>query len=594
MVKWKCTVCNFIYDEYKEEKKFRDLGSRWICPICGAPKSAFIRDSNEKEKKAGRTSTVAEKIVEQLSAFDIKHIYGIPGDSNLPFIEALRKQNKIQFILTRHEETAAFMASAHAKLTGEIGVCLSIAGPGATNLITGLIDAATDKAPVLALTGQVSQVFVGSESLQEIDQIELFDSFTVFNETIAKSAQTINLTMLAVKTAILKEGVAHLSLPTDILAEELSDEILRPEEHLFQQSVIPPKNKVESAAKLIEASRRPIIFGGWGMRHCGDEIMELAKHLSAPIATTARAKGVIAENNDLAVGVLGGEGSGFAAKAMNKADCIIVVGSGFRQRVLVPNLPIVQIDIDSVKLGKSFPINIGLIGDAKEVIQQLIEIVPKKTPEKKYVDEIRKIREEHLTEIKQDSENMTIPIYPGFVIQTIKKNAKKNAIICVDSGDHTYWYLKNYVCDEEKTLISANMGSMAFALPASLAAKLDFPTEQVICITGDGGFSMLMAEFTTAVYNNLPITIIVFNDKKLKNIAKEQRMYGYKEFGTEFTNPNYADFAKSCGGDGYQVEKPSELDTVLAHVLKSNKPTIVDIIVDPEQMSPIIRKVPAS
>jgi len=187
MVKWRCTVCNYIYDEEEEGKRFKDLDPGWVCPVCGAPKSAFVRVGKEISKKEGvvKVPTVADKIVEQLSAMGVRYIYGIPGDSNLPLVEALRKQGKIKFVLTRHEETAAFMASAHAKLTDEIGVCLSIAGPGATNLITGLMDAATDGAPVLALTGQVPQVFLGSESLQEIDQIELFQPFTVFNETIA-------------------------------------------------------------------------------------------------------------------------------------------------------------------------------------------------------------------------------------------------------------------------------------------------------------------------------------------------------------------------------------------------------------------------
>jgi len=235
MAKWKCTVCNYIYDEEKEGKRFKDLSPGWVCPVCGAPKSAFVRIGKETPEKAGSIPTVAEKIIEQLSAMGVRYIYGIPGDSNLPLVEALSIQNEIKFVLTRHEETAAFMASAHAKLTDEIGVCLSIAGPGATNLITGLMDAATDGVPVLALTGQVPQVFLGSESLQEIDQIELFEPFTVFNETVAKPAQAISLTVLAAKNAYLKRGVALLSLPTDVLAEELEDETWKPEDKAFCQ-----------------------------------------------------------------------------------------------------------------------------------------------------------------------------------------------------------------------------------------------------------------------------------------------------------------------------------------------------------------------
>ena len=590
MAKWKCTVCNYIYDEEKEVKAFKDLSPSWVCPVCGAPKSAFVRiEKKRPENKAVAAPTVAEKIIEQLSAIGVRYIYGIPGDSNLPLVNALSSQNKIKFVLTRHEETAAFMASAHAKLTDEIGVCLSIAGPGATNLITGLMDAATDRAPVLALTGQVPQIFLGSESLQEIDQIELFAPFTVFHETVAKPAQAISLTVSAVKKAYLERGVALLSLPTDVLAEELDDEIWKPEEHLFKQILTPTDEDLEKAAKLIDDSTRPIIFGGWGIRNCGKEVIELAEKISAPIATTSRAKGVIPETHDLAQGVLGSIGTHFAAKAMTKADLIIVIGSGFRQRNLVPHLPIVQIDIDSVKIGKSFPVKVGLTGDAKAVLKKLIKKVSAKERDKKYLDEIRRIKEEYLEEIRKDSENVSVPIYPGFVIQAIKRHAENNAIICVDVGDHTYWFYKKYTCEGEKTLMSANMASMAFALPASLAAQIDFPNRQLICVTGDGGFGMLMADFTTAVYNRLPIKVVLFNDGKLKNIKKEQMMYGYKEFGTAFVNPDFADFAKSCGGEGYRVEKPGELDGALERAFKSANPVIVDVLVDPDEMAPIVK-----
>ncbi len=593
MAKWKCTVCGYIYDEDKEGKKFSELGPDWLCPICGAPKSAFeILEGEAPETRATPVTTVADRIVSQLVALGVTQIYGIPGDSNLPFMEALRKQPAIRFVLTRHEETAAFMASAHAKLTGDLGVCLSIAGPGSTNLITGLVDAATDGAPVLALTGQVAQAFVGTESLQEIDQIELFNPFTVFNESIANPAQAISLTVMAVKNAYLKRGVAHLTLPTDILGLRLTDEILKPEEHLFRQTVGPSDESVEKATELIERSQRPIILGGWGIRNCGKEVLELAEKVGAPIATTARAKGVIPETSELSVGVLGSEGSGFAARAITKADLIIVLGSGFRQRSLLPNIPVVQLDIDGVKLGKSFPIKAGVTSDAQTGLGRLIGRVSTRKIREDYQAEIRKIREEYLADIDEDSQNMSTPIDPGFLVQAVKRRAAKDAIITVDSGDHTYWFLKKYICNGEETLISANMGSMGFALPAALAAQLDYSGRQVLCIIGDGGFGMLMADFTTAVQNKLPVKIVLFNDGKLKNIAKEQAMYGYPEFGTTLVNPNFADFGRSSGGEGYRVERPEELDSALEKAFSSDKPAIVDVVVDPVKNSPIVRAVP--
>ncbi len=590
MTKWRCTVCGYIYDEKKEGKRFKDLSDGWYCPICGAPRSAFLSIGRQLTKQKQKTgTTVAEKIVEQLTAIGVRHIYGIPGDSNLPLIEALSHQNTIKFILTRHEETAAFMASAHAKITGEIGVCISIAGPGATNLITGLMDAATDGVPVLALTGQVAQAFIGSESLQEIDQIELFEPFTVFHETIAKPSQAINLTMLAVKNAYLKRGVAMLSTPTDVLAETLEDPILLPEEHIFNQHLSPTSLDIEHAAQLINTAKKPIILAGWGTRKCAPALLKFAEKISSPIATTSRAKGVISENHPLSVGVLGSLGTLHAAQAMTKADLVIVIGSGFRQRNLVPRLPIVQIDIDAVKLGKSFPIKAGLVGDAGTVLTRFIPEVSSQQADTAYFAEIKQIKETHLHDLSVDAQDLSVPINPGFVIQSLQKHISKDAIICVDVGDHTYWMYKKFICDGQETFMSANMASMGFGLPGALAGQMDYPNRQVVCVTGDGGFGMLMIDFSTAVFNQLPIKVILFNDSRLKNIKKEQQWYGYKEFGIEFINPDFAAFARSLGAEGFRVEKPQELDAAISTAFKTNKPAIIDILVDPEKMAPKIK-----
>jgi pyruvate oxidase len=588
MAKWRCTVCNYIYDEEKEGVRFADLPADWICPVCSAPKSAFMLVGAEADVIEG-APTVGDKIVEQLTAFGVKYIFGMPGDSILPLVDSLSRQEEIKFILTRHESTAAFMASAYGKLTGEPGVCLSIAGPGATNLLTGLVDAATDRAPVLALVGQVAQAFLGSEHLQEIDEIEIFSPFSVFAETVAKPAQALRLTTLAVKNAYLKRGVSMLSLPTDVLSESLSDPIWDPREHLFRQDVSPTEAEVERAVKLINESKRPLVFGGWGIRNCGEDVVRLAERISAPIATTSRAKGVIPETHRLAVGVLGSIGSRFAAKAVKKADLVIVIGSGFRQRNLLPDIPVVQVDIDGVKLGRSFPIEGGLIGDAGEAVRMLLEGVEEKIPDDQYMAEIEDLKEAYLKELKKDAWDRSVPIYPGYVIQAIKRNAERDAIITIDSGDHTYWFFKKYVCDGERTLMSANMASMGFALPGALAAQIAFPGRQVICVNGDGGFGQLMADFTTAVREELPVNVVIFNDSKIKNIAKEQALYGYPVFGISFPNPDFAAYARSCGGEGYRCETPEELDEALKKGFASGRPCIFDVVVDPEKMAPLVK-----
>ncbi len=591
MSKFRCTVCNYIYDEEKEGKKFSELPPNWVCPICSAPKSAFeeIGVEEKKAEKVEAITTVADKIIEQLAIADVKYVFGIPGDSNLPLVEAIRKQNKIKFILTRHEETAAFMASAHGKLTDEVAGCLSIAGPGATNLITGLVDATTDGAPALALVGQVAQVLLGSEHLQEIDEIEIFAPFTVYHETIAKPEQAIRATVMALKNAYSHRGAAMLSLPTDVLSERLSDEIWLPEKHIFKPFIAPADEDIDYAAGLINESKKPLLFIGWGARSANEDALRLAEKINSPIATTSRAKGVIPETHPLSVGVLGSLGTLCAAEAVKKSDLIIIAGSSFREKNLLPDIPVIQIDINGVHLGKSFPVKVGMEGDARLALRELVKKVARKFPDKEYFEQIKKFKDEHLADVEKDAQDSSIPVSPGYVIQAIKRHTRKDALITVDVGDHTYWFYKKYVCDGEETLFSSNMGSMAFAFPASLAAQLIYPKKQVICITGDGGFSMLMADFTTAVYNRLPVKVIIFNDGMLKNIRKEQEMYGYKPFGIEFINPNFADFAKSCGGDGFRVERPEELDSALELAFTSNKPAIVDVVIDKEKMAmPVI------
>ena len=585
MVKWRCTVCGYVYSEEKEGP-FEEQPDDYTCPICGAPKSAFTPIGEEKESEG---PTVGDKICDQLVEFGVKHIYGIPGDSILPLVDSIRRNKDLTFIQVRHEETAAMMASAYAKLTGELGVCLSIAGPGATNLITGLVDAASDRAPVLALVGQVAMTFLGSESLQEIDEIELFAPFTVFNETIGSPSQAVNLTTIAIRNAYINQGVSMLSLPTDVLAMSLPDKILTKEERVFNQIPIPDSGKIDDAVDLINKSKRPILFGGWGIRDCGEILLELAEKIKAPIATTTRAKGVINETHELSVGVLGSAGTRYAAKAIKKADLIIVVGSGFRQRNLVPDLPIIQIDWDGVKIGKSFPVKVGVVSDAGLALKAINERVDVKEPDEEYFREIQELRDRHNQEKMEDAQDKGYPINPGYVIQAIKRHSDDDAVIAVDSGDHTYWFYKKYTCTGEKTLMSAAMASMGFAFPAVLASKIACPERQAIAVNGDGGFGMLMADFTTAVRDNLDVKVVVFNDKRLKNIKKEQAMYNYPEFGTRFYNPDFAEFAETCGGEGYRVTSAEELDDALEKAFRSDKPAIIDILVDPEKMAPVIK-----
>lgn len=585
MAKYRCSVCNWVYDEEKEKKPFSSLPATYTCPICGSPKSAFFPEGVVKSDEK-ITTTVAEKIIEQLEAYGVKYIYGIPGDSNLPLIDAIRKSKKIKFILTRHEETAAFMACAHGKITGQLGVCISIAGPGCTNLITGLMDAANDRSPVLALPGQIPEVYLGSEAFQEIDQIELFKPFTVFSETIARSNQALKLVTMAVKYAYKNPGVSVLSTPTDVLVEKLDEPIYSPPKRLFQNPTLPRDEEIQKAAALIQKTNKIILFAGWGAQHASKELIQLSQKIKAPIATTSRAKGIIHESKDYSLGVVGSIGAKHAAKALQNSSLIVIIGSGFRQANLVPShVKIIQIDRDPARIGKTFNVDIGLVGDAQLTLQKLIECLQEKKEDTAFLISIQERKTEHLKEIEYDAQDLSTPISPGYVIQALKRTIDKNAIICTDVGDHTYWFYKKFICDGQRTFLSANTASMGFGLPAALSAKLDYPDKQVICLSGDGGFGMLMADFTTAVREKLAIKIILFNDGKLKNIKKEQLRDNYPEFGVSFPNPNFAEYAKTAGGEGYRITNPKDLDTTLKKAFNSKKPSLIEIMVDPEKMA---------
>ncbi|UCE42896.1 MAG: rubredoxin [Candidatus Aminicenantes bacterium] len=588
MRKWKCSVCGYVYDENKEGVLFEELPADWTCPQCGAPKSAFKVIEGEGTTRKGKTN-VAEKIVDQLVAYGVKRVYGIPGDSNLPLTDAIRKNANIDLVLTRHEQAAAFMASAHAKLTGEIGVCISIAGPGATNLITGIVDAATDRAPVLALLGQVPEVFLGSESLQEIPEVDIFKTFCVYAEQLSAAGQALKIVNLAIKKAYSSPGPSALSLPTDVLVEPLDEAIWPPKAHFFKPD-LRPGEAVKDAAELIAQSKRPVLFAGWGSRDCGPELLEFARHIGAPIATTSRAKGIVPESDELVLGVLGSIGNRFAPQIVAQSDLIIILGSGFRQRNLVPDIDIIQVDIDATRVGKTFPVNIGIVGDAHRVIEMLNEVAKPKKMDPEFLESIRSADKKYKDLLHQDTQKTQIPIHPGAVIQALKKKAANNAIICSDVGDHTYWFYKRFVCDQHQTFLCANMAGMGFGIPAAVACQFAQPDRQVIAITGDGGFGMAGMEFMTAVYNKLPITAIVFNDGKLKNIKKEQESYGYPEYRVSFTNPNLAEMANSSGAIGFRVSDPKKLESALTEALSSSKPAIVEVLVAPDIYIKAVRR----
>src|SRR5659263_87088 len=413
MAKYRCTVCNYVYDEEIEGKKFSELPDDWRCPVCNSPKTVFVLLSDIGEELKENT-TVSDVLVEQMAEWGIRYVFGLPGTSSLGVVDAVRKNSKVKYIQVRHEQTAAFMASAYGKLTGNIAACLTIAGPGATNLATGLYDAKLDHSPVLALTGLVSRQLIGPGSFQEIDQHSFFEPICVFNKVLMTEDQTTKLITLAIKHALIERGVSHISIPNDVQKLPYKTKILPVEGRIPNRAISPSPYLVKKAASLIDRATRPVIISGFGALKNGEKLLELAKKITAPIVTTFRGKGVINEDHELYVGSHGGIGSTSASSLVQNSDLLIVIGSSFSDMTQIPEKRMIQVDIDPMMIAKNYPVEVGLWGNCSELIPALTNAVSKKKNDK-YFAEIKRLKKEWIDLLKKEVDSTKKPIRPQYI-----------------------------------------------------------------------------------------------------------------------------------------------------------------------------------
>jgi pyruvate oxidase len=581
MAKYRCTVCNYVYNEEKEGTKFEDLPENWTCPVCNSPKSEFVLLTEETKELTEGESTVSDVLVEQMAEWGVEYVFGIPGTSSLGIIDAIRKNEKIRYIQVRHEESAAFMASAYGKLKGHVAACLTVAGPGATNLATGLYDAKLDHSPVLALTGMVKRQLIGPGSFQEIDQHSFFKPITVFDEILMSENQTVTLATFAMKHAIIDRGVAHVGIPNDVQKLPHTEKIISFDGSFPNKAISPPMFVIMKAVQAINQSKKPVIIAGFGAMGQGTNLMELAEKISAPIVSTFRGKGVVDEFNDFYVGSHGGIGSTAATRLVRSADLLIVVGSSFSDMTQIPEKKTIQIDMDPMMIAKQYPVEVGLLGNSAEILPKLTDLV-KENRKQNYLAEIKKLKKDWLKLLDDEIDSTKTPVRPPYIIKVLNDKLADNAVITLDIGENTWWFGRNFwMRDTQKMILSGYLASMGFGLPAAIAAQLIYPDRQVVCIAGDGGFSMLMADFMTAIKYELPVKIFLLNNRELGMIRQEQLMEGYENWQTELYNFDFAEYARICGGVGINVEKPEELEAAVEEALSSNKPVIVDINTDP-------------
>ena len=583
MAKYRCTVCNYIFDEEKEGYAFDELPDNWRCPVCNSPLNSFVLLSEGEVELEEGEATVSEILVAQMVEWGIKYVFGIPGTSSLGVVDAIRKSKDLKYIQVRHEQTAAFMASAYGKLTGHPAACLTVAGPGATNLATGLYDASLDHSPVLALTGMLKRQLIGPGSFQEIDQQSFFESITVYNKVLMSEEQTTTLITNAIKHAILDKGVAHIGIPKDVQEIPHTARTIPFEGSFPNEAITQPMFLILQAAQAINQSKRPVIVSGFGAITQGENILELAEKITAPIVTTFRGKGVVDEDNEYYVGSHGDIGSTAATDLVLNSDLLIVIGSSFSDMTHLPEKRAIQIDIDPLMIGRQYPVEVGLYGNSAEILPQLLDLVQENRKDD-YLEEIRELKMEWLDLLDEEADGGLTPIRPQYIIKVLNEKLDDDAVITLDTGENAWWFGRNFWMKKtQKMIMSGYLGTMGIGLPAALAAQLIYPERQVVCITGDGGFSMVMADFVTAVRNDLPIKLFLFNNHQLAMIMQEQMVEKFPNWETELYNPDFAAYARDCGGVGINVKDPQELPGAVDKALSIDKPVIVDIETDPRR-----------
>lgn len=536
--------------------------------------------------------TAADILVENIIDWGIDTVFGLPGDGINGIMEALRtRQDRVRFIQVRHEESAAFMACAYAKYTGKLGCCLATSGPGGIHLLNGLYDAKLDQAPVLAITGQIYSDLKGSNFQQEVNMARLFDDVAIYNQEVINPNQIDMLADEACRHALNHRGVSHITFPVDYQEYELSRKRTMHKvegstgDYWSRPRACPSEGELKAAAEILNQAEKPIILVGQGARGATTPVIEIAEKLGAPIVKALLGKEVVSDDHPLCTGGLGLLGTTPSVEAMEECDTLLIIGSSFPYMEYLPKpgkAKGVQIDDKPDRIGLRFPIDVGLVGDAKTTAEALLRFI-KRNENRRFLEKAQKGMEEWWELMNGQASRDDVPIKPQRVAWELSQLASDDAIISTDSGTITTWIARHFkMRGTQKFSCSGNLATMAPGLPYAIAAKLAFPQRQSIAFVGDGGFTMLMGEFLTAVKYNLPIVVIVIKNNTLGQIKWEQIVFlGNPEYGCELHNPSFAKYADACGGLGWTVEKPEEIRSTLEYALSSNKPSLVEVVVDP-------------
>jgi pyruvate dehydrogenase (quinone) len=534
------------------------------------------------------SQTVAEVLVDVLERIGVAQIFGLIGDSLNPLGDAVRK-SKIEWIGVRHEEGAALAASGQAKLSGRLGVCAGTTGPGSTHLVAGLYEASRDHAPVLALSGEMPRKMKGIDFFQTTEPDLLFRDVSLYTQTIISAAQAPGVIHQAIAAAYAGPGVAHLTLPQDVLSAKAEGAMpgiatLRP-----HAEFAPNETDIDDAAKRIDAASSVVIMCGAGCRGAADLLRELSDRLKAPLVHTVRGKEIMDYADPHWMGGLGMIGTKAVYHAVQHCDLLVMIGTDYPYSNFLPAKGnVIQIDERPLALGRRTPTALGITGSARPSIEKLLAKIKAKS-DAKFFQQVTHDRRrwDEMIDKQADLVRSRDKLHPQAVARAVSDVAAANAVFVFDTGLNTLWS-GNWVRQNgtQRIIGSFNNAAVGTAIGQANGVQALDRTRQVIVLTGDGGFNMLMGEFMTAVHHKLPIKVVIFNNSALGLITLEAESVGILPFRSaiEFPNPDFAAFARACGAHGYSVKQPAELPAALAEALACEGPAIVDCVVVPDEM----------
>lgn len=533
---------------------------------------------------------VCENLLDILAGVGVRKIFGVTGDALNALLEAIRKDDRFDWIGVRHEENAAYMAYAESEITGGLGVCAGTVGPGALHLINGLYNAKREGGGVLAITGQVAHSERGTGYFQEVDLSKMFNDICAYQAIINSAEQMPRLAEIAVQKALMERTVTRIELPIDVTTAKVKSQHFMHPLVTKPSTIHPPQSEVEKAASLINAGKKVALFCGVGCRDAKAEVLALAEKLGAPLVHTLRAKDIFDYGDGNVVGLTGLIGNPSGYHAIWDCDVLLMLGTNFPYDGFIPDgIQIVQVDCKIENIGRRAPVNVGLVGTIKETVSALEPLIEERESGK-FLTHLEKMRDKwlHQMDKQADLKRTDEPLHPQLFAKAISDRADSDAIFGVDVGECVVWIARQVRMNGERRMLgSFNHGSLGAGLPVSIGAQSVDPKRQVWAFCGDGGFAMSMQDFVTAVRFDWPIKVLVFNNSELGFVKMEMEVAGLPMYqqATGLLNPNFAEFAKACGGDGVRVEHASDIVPAIEQALASPKPFLIDAVVSPGELT---------